>query len=77
MGKSILTPLFSIGVPTYNRKDLLLKTIMSILQQTFTDFEVIIGNDYTKEYLSSEDLGIKDPRVRIINHQQNLGELEK
>jgi hypothetical protein len=67
-------PLFSIGVTTYNRKDLLKQTIESLLNQTFKDFEVIIGNDYTDEVLSLESLHIKDPRIRIINHKHNLGE---
>lgn len=69
-------PFFSIGVPTYNRKDLLKQTLSSILGQTFSDFEVIVGNDFTDETLSLEMLGIDDPRVRIVNHERNKGELE-
>jgi hypothetical protein len=72
----IRRPLFSIGVPTYNRKHLLKQTLLSILEQSFTDFEVIVGNDFPDEVLSPEVLGIEDPRVRIINHKRNLGELE-
>ena len=67
-------PFFSIGVTTYNRQDLLKECICSILQQTFSDFEVIIGNDYS-EKLTLEDLGISDPRVRIVNYEENMGEL--
>jgi glycosyltransferase involved in cell wall biosynthesis len=68
-------PLFSIGVTTYNRKDLLKQTIDSLLNQTFKDFEVIIGNDYPDEALTLKSLHIiNDPRVRIINHKQNIGE---
>jgi len=69
-------PFFSIGVPTYNRKSLLKQTLLSILEQTFTDFEVIVGNDFPDEALSLEMLGIDDKRVNIVNHQQNIGELE-
>ena len=69
-------PLFSIGVPTYNRKYLLKQTLLSILKQTFTDFEVIVGNDFPDEALSLEILGIEDPRVRVVNHKRNIGELE-
>jgi len=67
-------PLFSIGVPTYNRKELLKQTLRSILDQTFDDFEVIVGNDYISEKLTKESLGIEDARIRIINNQMNLGE---
>ncbi|MCG3772045.1 MAG: GalNAc(5)-diNAcBac-PP-undecaprenol beta-1,3-glucosyltransferase [Nitrosomonadaceae bacterium] len=69
-------PYFSIGVTTFNRKEMLAECIKSILGQTFADFEVLIGNDYTLEKLSLEDLGIADPRVKIINHPENLGEIE-
>jgi glycosyltransferase involved in cell wall biosynthesis len=69
-------PLFSIGVTTYNRKDLLKQTLLSLLEQTFTDFEVIVGNDYTGEVLSAENLGMEDPRVRFVNNPRNIGELE-
>ncbi|MFA4853438.1 MAG: glycosyltransferase, partial [Bacteroidales bacterium] len=71
-----LKPLFSIGVPTYNRKDLLKQTLLSILEQSFADFEVIVGNDFPDETISAESLGIDDRRVRFINNKQNLGELE-
>ena len=68
-------PFFSIGVTTYNRHELLKQNLMSITGQTFPDFEVIVGNDFTQETLSAELLGIEDPRIRFVNHPQNLGEL--
>lgn len=69
-------PFFSIGLPTYNRPELLQQCLLSILRQTFTDFEVIVGNDYVAMPLSGEPLGIDDPRVRFINHPHNLGEID-
>ena len=74
--KPIQKPLFSIGVPTFNRKDLLRQTILSILKQDFTDFEIIIGNDFVSEPLTQELIGVKDNRIKIINNNHNLGELE-
>lgn len=68
-------PLFSIGVPTYNRKPLLLHTLRSIERQTFGDFEVLVGNDDVREELSPADLGIADARFRFINHVRNVGEI--
>jgi GT2 family glycosyltransferase len=69
-------PFITIGVTTYDRKQMLVECVRSILDQSFSDFEVIIGNDYTQEPLSLAELGIDDPRIRIINHPVNLGELE-
>jgi glycosyltransferase involved in cell wall biosynthesis len=67
-------PFFTIGVTTYARPELLRQTLRSVLEQTFADFEVIVGNDYP-EPLTAADLGISDGRVRIINHPHNLGEV--
>lgn len=71
-----MSPLFSIGVTTYNRNDLLRECLNSILQQEFTDFEIIIGNDYTHQKISFDDLGIYDPRIRIVNYPKNIGPVE-
>lgn len=68
-------PFVTIGVTTYNRHDLLRQNLDSILAQTFDDFEVIVGNDYTAEILTREMLGIEDPRIRLVNHPENLGEI--
>ena len=69
------TPFFSIGVTTYNRPELLKQTLDSISMQTFSDFEVIVGNDFIREALSTDTLGIRDSRIRIVNHPQNMGEV--
>jgi glycosyltransferase involved in cell wall biosynthesis len=68
-------PFFSIGITTYNRHDLLKEALASILSQDFTDFEVIVGNDYQAEILNGEILGVSDPRIRFVNHPQNLREI--
>lgn len=68
-------PFFTIGVTTYNRPDLLRQALSSVLAQSFGDFEVIVGNDYTKESLTGDILGIDDSRVRFVNHPSNLKEL--
>jgi glycosyltransferase involved in cell wall biosynthesis len=68
-------PFFSIGVPTYNRPDLLRETLNSVLSQGFTDFEIIVGNDYQAEMVTGEMLGISDPRIRYVNYPRNLREV--
>lgn len=70
-----MTVLFSIGVTTYKRRDLLKECLSSILRQTFRDFEIIVGNDYPKEKLSGELLDLSDERIRFVNHPRNLGEM--
>ena len=62
-------------MPTYNRHNLLRETLNTVLSQGFTDFEIIVGNDYQSEVLTCEMLGITDPRIRIVNYPHNLREV--
>lgn len=49
--------------------------LASVIAQSFTDFEIIVGNDYTDEVLTCELIGITDPRIRIVNYPENLREV--
>ena len=68
--------LVSIGRTTYARRELLSEAIISVAKQSYRNIEVIIGNDNPSRLLTFDDLGInEDPRIRIVNHPKNLGEL--
>ena len=73
--ESASAPFFSIGVTTYDRVEMLIETLNSILDQTFRDYEVIVSNDNSDRTLTGESLGIHDPRVIFINQPKNLGEV--
>ena len=68
-------PMFTIGITTYDQAELLKQAIRSVLEQTYPDFEVLVGNDNPGASLSADLLGLDDPRIRWINHPENLGEL--
>ena len=66
-------PRVSLCVPTYNRARMLGETIESALEQSFTDFELVIVDD-----LSPDDTGAvveryRDPRIRYIRNDVNRG----
>ena len=65
----------TIGIPTYNGEQFLKEKITSILNQNFTDFELIISDngstDTTKEICNN--FAIKDKRIRFFSHKKNLG----
>jgi glycosyltransferase involved in cell wall biosynthesis len=68
-------PFFTIGIATYNRHGLLKEALLSILAQDFSNYEVIVGNDYQAEFLTEETIGVSDSRIRFVNHPQNLREV--
>lgn len=66
----------SIGVTTYDRLEMLTETVSSILVQTHENLEILVANDNPERNLSMSDLGLEyDPRVIIVNHPKNLGEI--
>lgn len=64
-------PTFSIIVPTFNRADLLYDTINSILQQEFTDFELLViddgSTDHTAEIMA--DYCKRDARIKYTRKE--------
>ena len=69
------TPTVSIGMPVYNGEQWLHTAIKSILQQSYSDFELIISDnastDKTQEIC--EQYARQDERVRYIRNEKNLG----
>lgn len=65
-------PIFSIVVPVFNVDKYITRCIDSILEQSFTSFEVICVNDGSTDYSIRLLEQYDDPRIRII-HQKNMG----
>jgi len=70
----MLSPKVSILIPTYNYADYLDETIQSVLDQTFSDFELIIvdnnSTDHTQEVVKRY---LSDPRISFYKNEKNLG----
>ena len=66
------TPLVSVLLPVYNGARFVAKTIQSILNQSFEDFEFIIINDGSTDNTKAILDQLHDPRLRII-HKPNEG----
>jgi glycosyltransferase involved in cell wall biosynthesis len=69
MGKQ--TPLISIIVPIYKAEQYLEKCLQSIVNQTYTNLEIILVNDGSPDRCGEicEELGKSDPRIKIINKE--------
>lgn len=65
----------SIIIPTYNRVDLLKNAIDSILKQTYTDFEIIVVDDGSKDTTDSlMDKYISEHNnIKFIKKENNSG----
>ena len=67
-----MRPFFSIIIPTYNRGHVLGKTIQSVINQNFNDWELIVvddgSTDNTKNIIN--DFSKNDSRIRYI-YQDN------
>jgi glycosyltransferase involved in cell wall biosynthesis len=65
-------PKVSVIIPAYNAMTYLPETLESVLNQTFTDFEVLIINDGSCDGVDEWASHIQDSRVRLIS-QANQG----
>lgn len=63
-----MNPLISIVIPYYNRQVKLQRALDSIYNQTYTDFEIIIVDDNSKEILHFEQ-----ENITYIRNIKNLG----
>ena len=68
-----MKPLISIVVPVYNVEEYINECIESIQKQTYTNLEILVINDGTKDRSIEviKDL-MNDPRIQVIN-QSNQG----
>ena len=67
--------IFSIIVPTYNRSHLLPRAINSILNQTYSNFEIIIVNDGSTDNTGEIINSFNDNRIIYHNNEVNKGVL--
>lgn len=67
-------PKISVIVPVYNAEKYLHRCIDSILAQTFTDFELLLIDDGSKDSSGAicDEYAEQDPRVRVF-HKENGG----
>lgn len=67
--------LVSIITPAYNAAAYIAETIESVLNQTYTNWEMLIVNDCSKDNTAEivESYAKKDKRINLINLKQNSG----
>ena len=68
-------PLVSIAIPVFNGEAYLGEAIQSVLDQTLSDFELIICDNCSTDRTQAicEAYLASDPRIRYVRHPRNLG----
>ena len=65
-------PVVSVIIPVYNGAQFLSETVYSILNQSMTDFELILINDGSTDESPHLVESYDDTRIRVV-HQENMG----
>ena len=73
MGERISTLLFSVVIPLYNKADTVIRTLQSVEQQTFRDFEVVIVDDGSSDNGRELASGFNSSFKKRIHRQENAG----
>ncbi|MBL78499.1 MAG: glycosyl transferase [Nitrosomonadaceae bacterium] len=57
-------PVFSVVVPTYNRAEKVCRAIKSVLNQSFSDFEILVMDDGSTDNTCEVVKELADPRIK-------------
>ncbi|TSJ39870.1 glycosyltransferase family 2 protein [Fluviicola chungangensis] len=66
-------PFLSIIVPTYNRAHLIKKTLISLLDQSFQDYEIIVVDDGSTDNTEEVVCSLQSPKIvyyKIVNGER-------
>jgi len=61
------TPFFSVVIALYNKEAFIENTLKSVLNQNYSNFEIIVVNDGSTDKSESIVKRIKDPKIRLFN----------
>ena len=69
-----IKPFISVGIPSLNMENYIGKNLLSIINQSFKEFEIIIINDASED---NTEIIIKkfqtiDKRIKLISHSKKL-----
>ncbi|HEY5113188.1 MAG TPA: glycosyltransferase, partial [Coriobacteriia bacterium] len=66
-------PLVTIGIPSYQCADFIAEAVASALSQDFTDLEVVVVDDASKDATLEVLARFDDPRLRVLVNDGNIG----
>jgi glycosyltransferase involved in cell wall biosynthesis len=66
-----MMPFFSIVIPVYNKEKFVAATLKSVLEQTFTDFEIILINDGSTDESEARIFEFNDARIKYHSNKNH------
>ena len=70
---ALRAPLVSVIMPTYNRARSVIRSVQSVLSQTFRDFELIVVDDGSFDETPALLSMVRDARLRLVRRMANAG----
>jgi succinoglycan biosynthesis protein ExoO len=67
------SPLISVIIPSYNTSEFIETAIDSVREQSVQDVEILVVDDASTDDSVAVVQSISDPRVRLLQNQNNLG----
>lgn len=64
---------FTVIIPLYNKEKYIKNAIESVLNQTFTDFEILIIDDFSSDKSAAIASKFESEKVQLIYHEKNCG----
>lgn len=71
--RSIGHPTVSVVIPTYNRAELIGRSIQSVLNQSYADFELLVIDDGSTDETEGVVARFCDPRINYVRLASNVG----
>ncbi|HEI3281985.1 TPA: glycosyltransferase family 2 protein, partial [Escherichia coli] len=66
-------PLISVIMPAYNAENTIRKSVLSVLNQSYKNFELIICDDGSTDETKKIILTFSDARIKFINNKYEKG----
>lgn len=64
-------PLITVVIPTYNHAHFLREALQSVRAQSFSEWEVVVVNNYSEDDTVAVVESFTDPRIRLENFRNN------
>jgi len=64
-------PLFSVIIPTYNHAPVLKRCLESVINQTFSDWEAIVVNNFSEDNTIEVVENMEDSRIQLVNFRNS------